>query len=137
MIENEFKRKQSILEQYQNNVRKLIRLRNKLNIIKSSLGVKSLRYTEVTSGGVAISHEDMIIEKIELEKRIEELVDYQTKQKKIIIDALDKLDNDKYSEVLEWHYFDLIPLPEIAMKMNRDKRTIERYLKRAIAKIDL
>ena len=79
----------------------------------------------------------MIIEKIELEKRIEELVDYQTKQKKIIIDALDKLDNDKYSEVLEWHYFDLIPLPEIAMKMNRDKRTIERYLKRAIAKIDL
>lgn len=129
---NDFKTKKRVLDRYKTYMSRLRRLKSKLESVIDSLGAKSVRYSDMPKGHGGFDASDLMIEKIDLEKRIEEL-EIQTKELKIkILSAIEKLENDNYSAAIEMYYIDFMTINDIAMELNCGFSTVKRYIKRAI-----
>lgn len=134
---NEFEAKKKLLSAYKNNVIRLRRLRDKLDNITDQLGVKSIGYSDMPRGVGGFDTNDLTLEKIDVENRIKNLENKIKEMKSKIIKAIEKLDDDNLSAVIEMHYIDFLQLYEIEDKLKLSNITIKRYIKKAINNIDI
>lgn len=130
-------KKERILNRYKNNVIRLNRLKDKLQTIVDSLDVKSIRYSDMPRGYGNLSPSDLMVEKLDLEERIEKLETLNHNMKIKILYAIEKLENDKHAAAIEMFYIDNLNKMDISDKLNCGLTTVKRYLKRGIDNIRL
>ena len=81
--------------------------------------------------------EELTIEKIDLEERIARLKEENRKRRKIIENALDKMENKKFAEIIDMYYLKGFDDIDISDKLRNHARTIEKNRKKAINQIEL
>lgn len=76
--------------------------------------VRSPKLSDMPRGGQPVTTEDMILEKIELEERIERLKAKSKKLRSETLEEIDRVEDPRYSEILEGFFIDCKSLEEIA-----------------------
>lgn len=113
------------------------RLKRKIESLNDALGVKAVSFSDMPKGGYSFSQESMILEKMEVEKRLELHLEEHNKLKEQVVNAIDKLTNNKHALALELYYIDCMTVLDITYELDRDRRTIERWINKGIDAIDL
>lgn len=113
------------------------RLQKKLESLNDSLGVKAVSFSDMPKGGYSFSQESVILEKMEVEKRLQQHLEEHNKLKERVVNAIDRLTNNKHALALELYYIDCMPVMDMMYELDRDRRTIERWINRGIETIDL
>ena len=129
----EIKKKKRSLKRYRNNLACIGRLEEKLTLLDERIkSVKSPNYSSIPRGGKPITIEDLLADKIDLEKRIKRLKDKGKRIKDQILEEIDTLEDPKYSEVLEAYFIDCMSISDIAEEMGYSDRYIYDLYKDAI-----
>lgn len=76
--------------------------------------VKSPNYSGMPRGGVPVSVDELLADKLELEERLERLKEKSKVLKREILEEIDSLDNPVYCEVLESFFIDGLSIEQIA-----------------------
>lgn len=126
-------RKKEWLRRYIRNCEKVNKLKEKLAILEErATSPKSPNYSGMPRGSSSITPEDIIYDKIELETRIERLENRGKEYRKEILNAIDTLDDIKYSEILEEWFIYGGTLDDIAERVGYSSRHAIRIYARAI-----
>lgn len=113
-IERVEKKKRS-LKRYKKNLSCIERLESKLETLDTRMtSVRSPKLSDMPRGGQPVTTEDMILEKIELEERIERLKAKSKKLRSETLEEIDRVEDPRYSEILEGFFIDCKSLEEIA-----------------------
>lgn len=111
----------------------LERLKEKLYILDSKIkSVRSPNLSGMPRGGTPVTVEDMIADKEELENRIETLSLKTRQLKSEILKEIDSLEDERYCDVLESHFIDLLSFETIAENMGYSERYIYTLYKEAL-----
>lgn len=111
----EIAQKKRFLKRYRKNIACIKRLENKVRSLDDRItAIKSPNYSGMPRGGIPITVEDLIADKVELEDRIKRLKIKNIKVKQEIIDEIDSLDDPRLCEVLESYFIEGISLEDIA-----------------------
>ena len=117
--------KKRYLKRYRNNVDCVNRLESKLALLDERIkSVKSPNYSGMPRGGTPVTVEDLLSDKIELEKRISRLKAKGRNIKVEILEEIDTLEDYRYGEILEAYYIDCKSMDEIADDMGYSTRWI-------------
>lgn len=129
----EIESKKRSLKRYKKNKALIGRLEEKLALLEDRLtSVRSPRFSDMPRGGKPVTVEDLILDKTELEERIERL---RTKGKGLrseILAEIDTLEDTRYAEVLESFFIDGYTLEEIADNEGYTVRHVYRLYSEAI-----
>ena len=107
--------KKRFLKRYRKNLNCIVRLEDKLNLLETKLNsVRSPNLSGMPRGGQAITTEDMIADKMDLENRIKRLKEKGKKLKLEILDEIDSLDDPRYVAVLEGFFIECLSMEDIA-----------------------
>lgn len=129
----EIKKKKQSLKRYRNNLSCIRRLEDKVNSLDARIkSIRSPRYSDMPKGGTPITTEELIADKIDLEKRIDRLKAKGTIIKDQILEEIDSLEDYRYCEVLEAYFIDRKTISEIAEEMGYTDRYIYDLYKDAI-----
>ena len=113
-IERVEKKKRS-LKRYKKNLSCIERLEAKLETLDTRMtSVRSPKLSDMPRGGQPVTTEDMILEKIELEERIERLKAKSKTLRSETLEEIDRVEDPRYSEILEGFFIDCKSLEEIA-----------------------
>lgn len=119
----EIEYKKRSLRRYRNNVACIDRLEEKLFLLDERItSVKSPSLSGMPRGGKPVSIEELISDKIALEKRIKRLKDKGESLKEEITDEIDTLEDSRYCGVLEAYFIDGRSMEEIAEDMGYSTR---------------
>lgn len=133
-IETLIKRKKRSLRRYRKNKEKIERLEVKLEILKGRIeGLKSPSLSGMPRGGVPVSLDDLISDKLDLEDRIRRLKDKGHEFKRQIAEEIDSLDNVNHCDVLEGYFIDCLSMAEIAENMDYSERYVYTLYQEAIS----
>lgn len=132
----DFKEKKKYLTVHRNCLFKITNLKKQLQKVKDSLEIKGISYS-YTPKGNGLTLEELTIEKIDLEERIARLKEENRKRRKIIENALDKMENKKFAEIIDMYYLKGFDDIDISDKLRNHARTIEKNRKKAINQIEL
>ncbi len=132
------KKKKRSLKRYKKNLSCIERLEAKLNQIETRMtSIRSSKFTDMPRGGIPITIEDLTIDKIELEERIDRLKKKSRKLRSEILEEIDRVDDVRYSEVLESFFIDCKSLEDIAEKMGYTDRHIYRLYSEGVTYLAL
>ena len=113
-LQSRIKRKKIFLKRYRKNIACVSRLKNKLYVLDSRLkNPKSPTYPDMPKGNF-ITTEDLLADKLDLEKRIEKLNKKGECIKCEIINEIDNVDDPRYCEILEAYFIDCMDMEDIA-----------------------
>lgn len=119
----EIKKKKRSLKRYKINLACIGRLEEKLTLLDERIkSVKSPNYSGMPRGGTPVTLEELLSDKIDLEKRIKRLKDKCKKLKDQILEEIDSIEDPRYCEVLEAYFIDCMTMPEIALEMGYSER---------------
>ena len=108
-------KKKRSLKRYKKNLSCIERLEAKLETLDTRMtSVRSPKLSDMPRGGQPVTTEDMILEKIELEERIERLKAKSKKLRSETLEEIDRVEDPRYSEILEGFFIDCKSLEEIA-----------------------
>jgi hypothetical protein len=93
---------------------------------------KGVNISSMPRGSSPRTIEDMILDKIDLEKRIKRLKDKGHRLKDQILEEIDSLEDPRYCEVLEAYFIDCLSIAEISDKMGYNERYIYDLYKKAV-----
>ena len=134
--ELEFKKR--YLKRYKKNLALIERLNDKVKNLTDRIdSIKSPIISDMPRGGVPVTKEDLIADKLETEERIERLKSKGKKYKVEILDIIDELDDTRYADILESFFIDCMSLDNIADNMGYTLRHVIRLYSEAIISIDL
>jgi uncharacterized protein Yka (UPF0111/DUF47 family) len=134
--ELEFKKR--FLKRYKKNLALIERLNEKVDNLTNRIeSIKSPIISDMPRGGVPVTKEDLIADKLETEERIERLKIKGKKYKGEILDIIDELDDTRYADILESFFIDCESLDNIADNMGYTLRHVIRLYSEAIISIDL
>ena len=126
------------LKRYKRNVDCIDRLEKKLKQIDDRMtSIKSPNLSGMPRGGVPVTIEELLSDKLDLEHRIEKLKKKGKNYKTEILEEIDALDDPRYCEVLESFLIDCIPLDDIAENEGYTIRHIYRLYSEAVEAIAL
>ena len=132
----EVKKKKRSLKRYRSNVACIDRLEVKLTLLDERIkSVKSPSYSGMPRGGTPISLEELLSDKIDLEKRIKRLKDKGKKIKDPILEEIDSLEDPRYCEVLEAFCIECKSISEIAEDMGYTDRHVYDLYREAIEEL--
>ena len=132
----EVKKKKRSLKRYRNNLACIDRLEEKLTALDEKIkSVKSPNYSGMPRGGAPITIEELLSDKIDLEKRIKRLKDKGKIYKDQILEEIDSLEDLRYCEVLEAYFIDCMSISDIAEEMGYTDRYIYELYKNAIEEL--
>lgn len=97
--------------------------------------LKSPGISDMPKGGDHRSKEDLIAEKVDIERRIQKHIDKGTRYKSEITDMIDTLDDRHEAEVLERYFIYCETFGMIAAKMGYTERHVIRLYTAAVTKI--
>lgn len=132
--EIKIKNKKRSLKRYRINCTCIARLEEKHFILEERLkSVKSPGFSDMPRGnGTPVTTEDLVLDKIDLEKRIDRLKNKGRKLKDQILAEIDSLEDPRYCEVLEAYFIDCFSIAEISDKMGYNERYIYSLYDKAI-----
>ena len=136
-MENQFsqeiKNKKHSLKKYKVNLACVSRLEEKLILLDERIkSIKSPNYSGMPRGGTPVTIEELLSDKVDLEKRIQRLKDKGKRLKDSIIEEIDSLEDPKQAEVLELFLIDCMTIEEIAEDMGYTDRYIYDLYRDAI-----
>lgn len=132
----EVKKKKRSLKRYRNNLACIGRLEEKLTLLDERIkSVKSPNYSGMPRGGTPVTIEELISDKVDLEKRIKRLKDKGKKLKDQILEEIDSLEDLRYCEVLEAYFIECMSISEIAEEMGYTDRYIYDLYKNAVQEL--
>ena len=114
-MKDEIKKKKSFLKRYRNYLIRIERLEEKLLSIDNQLeGMSSKRISDMPTGGLPVTVEDILNRKDETKKRIQRLIDNSVSVKSEIYEVIDHIDDYRFAEVLEAYFIECKTLEFIA-----------------------
>ena len=129
----EIESKKRSLKRYKKNKALVGRLEEKLTLLEGKLtSVRSPKYSDMPRGGVPVTVEELISDKIELEERIERLRAKGRDLRSEILAEIDTLEDTRYVEVLESFFIDGYTLEEIADNEGYTVRHVYRLYSEAV-----
>jgi len=129
--------KKNFLRRYRNNKNCIHRLNLKVNDIDSKMtNISAKRITDMPRGGIPITTDDMLSDKLELENRIDKLEEKGRKIKREILDVIDTLDDTRYIDILESYFIDCCSWEQIADFTGYEERHVRRLYYEAIEKLE-
>lgn len=135
---SEHERKKRYLKRYKRNLAVIERLEEKLQMIEERISVvRSPGLSGMPRGGKPVTCEDVIEEKVDLERRIKRLKTKGAVIRREILDVIDDLENVHQAEVLESFLIDDLTFDEIARNMDYSKRHVIRLYTEGIDAIAL
>ena len=134
----EHERKKRYLKRYKRNGILIDRLEKKLRALEARIqGVRSPSLSGMPRGGEPVSREDLIADKVDLERRIERLKGKGENIRRETLGLIDELEDVRYAEVLESFLIDDMSFREIAEDMDYTERHVIRLYSEAIDAITL
>lgn len=134
----EIEKKKRHLKKYKKNIACINRLEEKLLTLEAKIkSIKSPNYSGMPRGGIPVTIEELIADKIELEKRIRKLKDRKNNLRDIILDEIDSLEDVRYCEILEAFFIECVPLEEIADREGYTVRHVYRLYSEAVTELAL
>lgn len=125
--------KKRYLKRYRKNVSCIKRLEKKLYLLTQRIeSVRTASLSGMPRGGVPVTIDELLSDKIELENRIERLKHKNKKIKSEILEEIDSLDDPRYCEVLEAYFIDCLSISEIAEREAYTDRHVYRLYDEAI-----
>lgn len=134
----EIAKKKKSLKRYRKNIACINRLELKLKTLDERItAIKSPNFSGMPRGGIPITLDDLISDKLDLEDRIKRLKKKSIIIKREILTEIDKLDDPRYCEILESFFIDCIPLEDIADNEGYTERHIYRLYSEAVTMLAL
>lgn len=134
----EIEKKKRSLKRYKKNLACINRLEDKLKILDERItSVKSPNYSGMPRGGIPVSNEELLTDKIELEERIKRLKVKSKNLKNEILEEIDSLEDPRYCEVLEAFFIENISLEDIAENEGYTTRHVYRLYSEAVTLLAL
>ena len=107
--------KKKFLKRYRKNNNCIVRLEEKLALLEDKLkSVRSPSLSGMPRGGVPVTNEDLVADKIDLENRIKRLKEKGKRLKRETLEEIDSLDEPRYVAVLEGFFIDCLSMEDIA-----------------------
>ena len=132
----EIRNKKRSLKRYRNNLGCIDRLEEKLTLLDERIkSVKSPNYSGMPRGGTPVTIEELLSDKVDLEKRIKRLKDKNKKVKDQIIEEIDSLEDPRHCEILEAYFIDNMSIEDIADEMGYSTRWVYDLYSEAIEKL--
>lgn len=134
----EHNRKKRYLKRYKRNGILIDRLENKLRALEARIqGVRSPSLSGMPRGGEPVTREDLIADKVDLERRIGRLKAKGEDMRRETLDLIDEIDSARHAEVLESFLIDGFTFEEIAKDMDYTERHVKRLYSEGIDMISL
>jgi len=134
----EIEKKKRSLKRYKKNLACIRRLEEKLALLDERIkSVKSPSLSGMPRGGVPVTTEDLIADKMELEERIKRLKRKKSSLKNQILEEIDSLEDPRYCEILEAFFIDCLSLDDIADKEGYTVRHVYRLYSEAVTQLAL
>ena len=128
--------KKRLLKKYRRNLLCIGRLEEKLESLDEKIkSIRSPNYSGMPRGGTPVTIEELLSDKVDLEKRIKRLKVKGRRLKNEILDEIDTLEDPRYCEVLEAYFIDCKNIGEIADEMGYTDRYIYDLYKEAIKEL--
>lgn len=132
----EIEKKKRSLKRYKKNVACIGRLEEKLTLLDERIkSVKSPNYSGMPRGGTPVSLEELLSDKVDLEKRIKRLKDKGKKLKDQITEEIDSLEDPRYCEVLEAYFIECKTIDKIAEDMGYTEVHIYNLYREAVTEL--
>lgn len=126
-------KKKRSLKRYRKNVACIERLEKKLVLLDERItSIRSPSFSDMPRGGVPVTIDDLMSDKIDLEDRIKRLKAKSRNLKKSVCEEIDSLEDPRYCEVLEAHFIDGLPIEDIADELGYTERHVNRLYSEAI-----
>lgn len=129
-------KKKKFLKRYKRNNACIDRLKIKLKELDERIkSAKSPNYSGMPKGGVPVTVEELISDKLDLEKRIDKLKAKKSKLKNDVVEQIDNLDDTRYIDILEKFFIELMSFGEIAEELGYNERHVIRLYSEAIKEL--
>lgn len=130
----EIANKKKSLKRYKKNLKCICRLEDKLERLDDRLTtIRTPNFSGMPRGGIPVSIDDLLNDKVELEDRIARLKRKGQTLKREILDEIDTLDDLRYCSILESFFIDGLTMEEIADEEGYTERHIYRLYNEAIS----
>lgn len=134
----EIERKKRSLKRYKKNRACVDRLEEKLSLLDDRIkSIKTPSLSGMPRGGQPITIDELMSDKMDLEKRIARLKEKADNLKYEILEEIDTLDDVRYVEILESFFIDCIDLEDIADNEGYTVRHVYRLYSEAVTKLAL
>ncbi len=122
-------KKKRFLKRYRKNLACVERLETKLEITEERItSLKSPSLSGMPRGGVPVTIDDLMSDKMDLEARIKRLKEKSRGLKREICEEIDSLEDSTDCEILEAFFIDGLSFEEIAEDLGyTERRVIARY----------
>lgn len=128
------KQKKRSLKRYRKNVECIERLERKLVVLEARITtIKSPNFSGMPRGGVPVTIDDLISDKMDLEDRIKRLKAKSRDLKRAVYEEIDSLEDTRYCEVLEARFIDGLSFGDIADNLGYTERHVYTLYQEAIA----
>lgn len=135
-IQEIIKKKKRSLKRYKVNLACIGRLEEKLTLLDERIkSVKSPNYSGMPRGGTPVTIEELLSDKLDLEKRIKRLKDKGKRFKDQILEEIDSLEDPRYCEVLECYMIEGMRISDIAEDMGYTEVHIYNLYREAIKEL--
>lgn len=125
--------KKTFLKRYKKNLACIERLEKRLALLTQRIeSVKSPNFSGMPRGGVPVTFDELLSDKIELENRIKQLKAKKSDLKRDILQEIDSLEDPRYCEILESFFIDCLTLEDIADNEGYSVRHVYRLYDEAI-----
>ena len=130
--------KKGSLKRYRNNVKCIRRLEDKLDRLDDRIKtIKSPSFSGMPRGGVPVTIDDLISDKLDLEDRIKRLKQKGRGLKRAIYEEIDSLEDPRYCDVLELFCIECLEFGDIAEELGYTERHVIALYSEAIAILSL
>lgn len=130
--------KKKSLKRYRNNQNKIYRLEGKLALLDDRIKtIKSPTFSGMPRGGVPVTIDDLMSDKLDLEDRIKRLKDKGRDFKREICEEIDSLEDPRYCDVLELFFIDCMEFGDIAEELGYTERHVITLYSEAIEILSL
>lgn len=134
----ETERVKRFLKRYRKNRALVIRLNSRVAEYEEQIiRLKASTYSDMPKGGAPVTSEDLILEKMETEKRVENLKAKGLIIRAEILEKIDELEDVRQAEILEAFCIDCLSFIDIADKIGYSERRVIAIYSEAIKNITL
>ena len=131
-------RKKRFLRRYRKNLACIDRLEKKLALLNERItSIKSPNFSGMPRGGVPVTIDDLMSDKMDLEDRIKRLKAKSRSIKSAVCEEIDSLEDPRYCEILEAHFIDGQSFEDIAEELGYTERRVIALYSEAIGILSL
>jgi len=137
-LDQELDRKKRYLKRYKKNLALIKRLNDKvINLEDRITSSNSPTLSDMPRGGIPVTKQDLVDEKLETLERIKRLKARGKRLKADILEKIDELEDIRYAEVAESFFIECMDFEEIASSMGYSTRRIIDLYGEAVKAISL